>query len=302
MKSLHFFSFFFLILLLSCEKSDFKWDLDRNNFNDTLCENYGANVPNENCPQIQTLSFSNLTQNSVSISGKITNIGSSEVTSYGVCWSINLFPTISNNHSNNGSAQDLLNFQSNLSGLIPSTKYYLRAYATNSFGTSYGNQIEIQTMDQVPVLISTNPCNTLSGINSSFDHWHSSSYDSHQWSTTTVGYNGGCIFAPNGSGGGPIGGYIEFPIVFTNNGYLSFWIRSGSSGTWYGANRIPVIYVDGVELSTPTIISGASEFDWQKIKTALISEGNHVLKIYWSNISNTSINYKIDEIETWEFQ
>jgi len=289
------------LCFFSCEKNEFKWNLDRNNFNDTLNSNYGAYIPNENSPQVKTLSSQNLTQNSFTISGEITNLGSSQVTNYGHCWSIEMFPAISDDHTNLGVTENLVSFESNLSGLIPSTKYYVRSFATNSFGTSYGNQISVQTSDPIAFLSTTNSCNSLTGVNSSFEHWHYDIWDAHTWSTSSFGYNGNCFFAPDNGGNGPIGGYLEFPIVINNYGYVTFWIRSGASGTWYGANRIPVLYVDGVEVASPSVISGASQYDWQQFKTPLINQGNHVLKVFWSNISNTAINYKVDEIETWEY-
>jgi hypothetical protein len=65
---------------------------------------------------------------------------------------------------------------------------------------------------------------------------------------------------------------------------------------------MPLIYLDGVQMLSPTVIEGNSEFDWQKIKTSAIGMGNHIIKIYWPNVSNTAIDYKIDEIETWEYE
>jgi hypothetical protein len=299
----HYRSFFLIIPLVinfSCDKEKLKWNLERNNTNDTISPIFGVSVPNENCPKILTGNYSNLTQNSASISGEITAVGASEITSYGHCWSVNTLPTISNNHTNHGSTQNLLNFQSLLTSLNPSTKYYVRAYATNSFGTSYGNEIEIQTNDLIPSLISTIPCNSLSDITSSYYHWHGSNYDTHPWSISTSGYNGTCFIANSGIGASPNGGYIEFPVTLNHSGYLTFWILSCDSGTFYYANLIPDVYVDGLQLPTPTIVGGTSEVTWQKIKTSSISSGNHVIKIDWPNTNHTRPR-RIDDIELWEY-
>jgi hypothetical protein len=250
---------------------------------------------------VSTTGPSNITSNSALCGGNVTFEGESPVTQRGVVWSNSPNPTLSDNFTSNGTGSGL--FSSSITVLSASTNYYIRAYATNSFGTSYGNQIEIQTMDPVPVLISTNPCNSLIGISSSFTHWHSSSYDFHPWSVATSGYIGNCFISDgNFLGADAKSGYIEFPITMNGSGFLSFWIRSGTSGTWHGANRIPGIYIDGVQISTPTVIGGQSEFNWQKIKTSTISEGNHLLKIQFFENGAAEDILKVDEIEIWEYQ
>jgi N-acetylneuraminic acid mutarotase len=75
--------------------------------------------------------------------------GDAPVISRGVCWSETPDPTIDNNVSINTTA----NFTGQISGLIPSTKYYIRAFATNSpFGTAYSDVIEFTTHNSLPVV------------------------------------------------------------------------------------------------------------------------------------------------------
>ena len=76
--------------------------------------------------------------------GNVTDEGSASVTARGVCWSTSQNPTISDNKTNDGSG--LGPFQSIIQGLSPSTTYYVRAYATNSAGTGYGNQVYFTTL------------------------------------------------------------------------------------------------------------------------------------------------------------
>ena len=68
--------------------------------------------------------------------GVITSEGGSPITARGVVYDTNSNPTLANWFTNNGTGTG--QFASSLSGLIPSTTYYVRAYATNSVGTSYG--------------------------------------------------------------------------------------------------------------------------------------------------------------------
>ncbi|MTK52680.1 MAG: hypothetical protein F8N35_04370 [Paludibacter sp.] len=70
--------------------------------------------------------------------GKITNDGGAGITEKGVCWSsTNSSPTIADSHSSDGSGSG--DFTSTLTGLVATKMYYIRAYAKNSAGISYGN-------------------------------------------------------------------------------------------------------------------------------------------------------------------
>jgi sugar lactone lactonase YvrE len=77
-------------------------------------------------------------------SGAFLTSGTSSFTAYGVCWSAtNQEPTIAD--SKTSEAVVLISYTSNLTGLLPNTTYYARAYATNSAGTGYGNVIKFTT-------------------------------------------------------------------------------------------------------------------------------------------------------------
>jgi hypothetical protein len=53
-------------------------------------------------------------------------------------------------------------FTSNVTGLEPATKYYIRSYATNDAGTGYGEEVSFTTLGQEPVAISTPATNIIS--------------------------------------------------------------------------------------------------------------------------------------------
>jgi len=95
-------------------------------------------------PTVTTTSVSNTTENSAQSGGNITDYGGASVTARGVCWSTSQNPTISDNHTTNGSG--IGSFTSSITGLTPNTTYYVRAYATNSVGTAYGNEISFQAL------------------------------------------------------------------------------------------------------------------------------------------------------------
>ena len=81
-----------------------------------------------------------ITTNSASVAGTATGTG---ITARGVCYGTTQNPTIANTVSNAGTGEG--NFTANISGLAPATLYYARAFATNTTGTAYGNQISFTT-------------------------------------------------------------------------------------------------------------------------------------------------------------
>ena len=95
-------------------------------------------------PTITTTLVSSITTNSASCGGNITSTGGSQITGRGVCWSTSHNPTISGNHTDNGTGEG--SFTSNLTGLTPSTTYYVRAYAINEVGVAYGDELSFTTL------------------------------------------------------------------------------------------------------------------------------------------------------------
>jgi uncharacterized protein (TIGR02145 family) len=95
-------------------------------------------------PKVSTSALSGTASTSAIAGGNITSDGGSSITAKGVCWSISLNPTISlSTKTNEGAGAGA--FTSVVSGLALNTTYYLRAYATNSKGTVYGNSISFTT-------------------------------------------------------------------------------------------------------------------------------------------------------------
>jgi uncharacterized protein (TIGR02145 family) len=92
-----------------------------------------------NLATISTTAIGSNTGTSALSGGNITNGGGSLITQRGVCWSTSPNPTTANNITINGSGTG--SFSSNLTGLTANATYYVRAYAINSAGTAYGNQV-----------------------------------------------------------------------------------------------------------------------------------------------------------------
>lgn len=102
---------------------------------------------------LTTTASTSLTPVSTISGGNITNDGGRAITSRGVCWSTAANPTIANSFVTSGSGIGV--FNATLSVLSPNTIYYARAYATNSVGTAYGNQISFTTLNASPTILTT---------------------------------------------------------------------------------------------------------------------------------------------------
>ena len=101
-------------------------------------------------PSVTTGAVSYVTENTANCGGKVTAVGYSAVTGRGVCWGTAPNPTVSGSHTSNGSGTG--DFAVQLGGLLPNTTYYVRAYATNSIGTAYGNEVSFTTADACAAL------------------------------------------------------------------------------------------------------------------------------------------------------
>ena len=101
-------------------------------------------TPSPNLPTVSTTSISNIAQTTVTSGGNVTSDGGATVTVRGVCWSTSSNPTTANNHTIDGSG--IGTFISSLTALTANTLYYVRAYATNSAGTAYGNEVSFTTL------------------------------------------------------------------------------------------------------------------------------------------------------------
>ncbi|HEY3369663.1 MAG TPA: FISUMP domain-containing protein [Prolixibacteraceae bacterium] len=95
-------------------------------------------------PEVTTSTVTEILPTSAVSGGNVTNDGNLEVTARGVCWKLaGQNPTINDSKSTDGTGVG--SFTSILTGLQPNADYYIRAYATNSQGTSYGEEIFFAT-------------------------------------------------------------------------------------------------------------------------------------------------------------
>jgi uncharacterized protein (TIGR02145 family) len=96
-------------------------------------------------PELTTTAITSVTASTAVSGGNITNDNGGIVIARGVCWSTSTGPTITlSTRTLDGTGSGI--FISTLSGLQSGTTYYVRAYATNSAGTGYGNEMVFTAM------------------------------------------------------------------------------------------------------------------------------------------------------------
>ncbi len=110
-------------------------------------------------PSVTTKPVTEITLTTATSGGDIVSNGGSTITAKGICWSTSENPTVENSNTNNGTGTE--GFNSNLTGLTDGTTYYVRAYATNSVGTAYGNQVSFTTASPSLPAVSTKPVTQL---------------------------------------------------------------------------------------------------------------------------------------------
>jgi uncharacterized protein (TIGR02145 family) len=173
-------------------------------------------------PSLTTREILNITNTTATGGGSITNDGGSAVSVKGICWSTSPNPTTSNSKTTDGTGT--ATFASFMTGLSASVTYYVRAYATNSTGTGYGNQQTFtasSTSNTLPVVTST----SVTGL-----------------TTVQATFNA----EVNSQGGGTV----------TERGAV--WNTSGNPTV--NSNRVPSGSGTGVYTATITGLSGGSNY------------------------------------------
>ena len=108
-------------------------------------------LPVITAPTVTAGTYSSLTATGITVAGGVTNIGGEAPSAYGIVYATGASPTTANGVvAGSGAAAG---FTAALTGLTPNTIYYARAFATNSAGTGYGNNVSFMTLsDGVPLI------------------------------------------------------------------------------------------------------------------------------------------------------
>jgi len=218
--------------------------------------------------ELTTDTVSAITQTTAQCGGSISSDGGANITARGVCWSNLINPTISDHYSNDSSRAS--HFTSYLTGLTPDTLYYVRAYATNSVGTAYGNQQSFTTLQNATIPVLTTDGVTVitqttanSGGNVTSDGGNPVTARGVCWSTspdptTTDSYT------TDGSGTGPFTSYLTG--LTPNTPYYVRAYATNSVGTSYG-NEQSFTTLDLSCPGIPTVTYGGQIYNTVQIGT-----------------------------------
>jgi hypothetical protein len=103
-------------------------------------------------PTITTAASTYISPLSVTCGGTISSDGGAMITARGICWGATQNPSLTDNKTIDGTGVG--SFESAITGLNPGTNYYIRAYATNTVGTAYGNQVTVtEIKDYFPLIV-----------------------------------------------------------------------------------------------------------------------------------------------------
>lgn len=186
-----------------------------------------------------------ISQTSASTSSSVYSDGGSPITARGVCWSTTPTPTLANSFTSNGTGEG--DFGSDITGLIPGTKYYVRAYATNANGTGYGDEVDFTTATGLAD-IQVNQISAVSSTSVSATIWISGNGTSPVtasgvcWSTTVNPTIASNKTTNNGSGMGQFTAIIDglTPGV-------TYYVRA------YATNSLGTVYSNQVSFATRVV-------------------------------------------------
>lgn len=113
----------------------------------------GVTTSSASAPAVTTTAASSITLTTASTGGNVTSDGGDAVTARGVVYNTTGSPTLADSYTTDGTGTG--SFSSSLTGLSNNTTYYVKAYATNGVGTSYGSEISFTTLVAEPTTAST---------------------------------------------------------------------------------------------------------------------------------------------------
>lgn len=118
-------------------------------------------------PTLTTTAVSGLTSTSAVTGGNVTSSGGAEVTDRGVCWATTHNPSTASNKIPAGIA--IGPFVLTITDLTGNVTYYIRAYATNSAGTAYGNEVSFTTNPVTQATLTTDTISYITVVSARLD-------------------------------------------------------------------------------------------------------------------------------------
>lgn len=213
---------------------------------------------NSKIPTLTTNAITNIDAISSTTGGNITADGGTSITARGIAWGLNQNPTIADSKTSNGTG--IGNFSTSLTSLTMNTTYYVRAYATNSNGTYYGNQVSFKTIisSSIPAISTTDISNikttSADGAgNISTDGGATITDRGLVWSTSQ---NPTTANSKTTSGTGTGNFTASLTSLLENTTYYVRAYATNSNSTYYG-NQVTFKATTSTPSSTPVITTSA---------------------------------------------
>jgi hypothetical protein len=244
----------------------------------TQCEKIRWNLVK--APQVSTDAISNIGNSTAISGGTILKDGGSPITARGVCWGTAHNPLVSSGMKTSD-GEGAGSYQSTISGLATNEIYYIRAYATNSIGTSYGNEITIKLSPRLPTISTEAATNIFMnsasiGGNVSDDGGDLVITRGICWSTSDSPTIGLSTITSNGGGIGIFKSYVA-----SLSPGVKYYARA------YATNSVGTSYGNQISFTTPTTLIIGQPFEGGII-FYLDGSGNHGLVCSDSNVSYSS--------------
>ncbi len=216
---------------------------------------------------ISTNSVSSIAAFTATGNGWISSDGGDAITERGICWSTTTGPTIALTTKASASTTNS-SFSANITGLTPSTKYYVRAYATNSVGTSYGSEVSFTTTNGAIWIQTTSPTSI----------------------TTTTATAGGTV---GSDGGAPVTARGVCWIAGSSLPTIELTTKTvdGSGGgtfTSYLTGLTPGVVYNMRAYATNAVGTSYGPSYWVRVQSGVIVFSG----TYLSNIAGTSVSIK----------
>jgi hypothetical protein len=249
-------------------------------------------------PTVTTAVFSAITDNSATGGGTVTADGGAAVTERGLCYSDTIStPTIGNTRITGGSGTG--GFSGSFSGLATGKQYYVRAYATNTIGTAYGDVAILTTLTAAPTTVvpsAINATSATSGANFTADNGAPIISRGICWCTTTgptvtttnTAMAGTCTITATGTG-------LDLSASLSGLNYATtYYVRAyitNAGGTVYGDEKsLMTVGYPGPSGGYVFYDAGSTQIDagygnWRYMEAARVDQGQSV----WGDDTDTRI-------------
>ena len=218
-----------------------------------------------------TTAISAITRTTATSGGNVSSSGNDTLTARGVCWGTSSNPTIANSKTDDGTTRGT--YTSSITGLTYNTTYYVRAYATNSVGTVYGNEVSFTTTPTLQGSLTFNGTNQYLSISPGLT-FGTGAFTVEGWiynsSTGSKGIIGYPTVTPAVYNGELFLGFLTNREVIStinntvsgnSNTYSYTFTNAISTNAWHyfiynrNANGLTAVFVDGVKSTTNTDVN-----------------------------------------------